>query len=373
MPNYRVAVIGRTGRGNYGHGLDVVWLQIPNAQIVAVADENEAGRNAAQKRLGAKNAYADFRQMLQKERPQIVSVADRHLDSHRDMVIACAEAGASIFLEKPICRTLQEADEMVATCEKHHVKLAIAHQTRYSPVTQRAKELITAGRIGDIIELRGRGKEDARAGGEDLMVLGTHVMDLMRFIAGDARSCYAQVGVVGKERVTPVAKGDLREGGEGMGLIAGNHINATYTFDRGVTGHFATVRAPREKGERDRFGLVIHGSRGVIQLTTGSLPACYYLADPSWFPGRSRANWQPITSQGLGKAETLKDGGLVQGNVWIVQDLMQAIERDRQPKGSVYDGRAALEMIHAVYESARTRGPVDLPLRNRRHPLVNFG
>ena len=80
MPNYRVAVIGRTGRGNYGHGLDVVWLQIPNAQIVAVADENEAGRNAAQKRLGAKSAYADYRQMLQKERPQIVSVADRHLD-----------------------------------------------------------------------------------------------------------------------------------------------------------------------------------------------------------------------------------------------------------------------------------------------------
>src|SRR6266496_1901755 len=102
MPNYRIAVIGSTGRGNYGHGLDVVWLQIPNAQIVAVADDNEAGRTAAQKRLGAKNAYADYRQMLQKERPQIVSVATRWLDQHRDMVIACAEGGASIFLEKPI-------------------------------------------------------------------------------------------------------------------------------------------------------------------------------------------------------------------------------------------------------------------------------
>lgn len=373
MPNYRVAVIGRTGRGNYGHGLDVVWLQIPNAQVVAVADENEAGRNAAQKRLNAKNAYADYRQMLQKERPQIVSVADRHLDLHRDMVIACAEAGASIFLEKPMCRTLAEADEMVAACEKHHVKLAIAHQTRYSPRLQRVKDLINDGRIGDILELRGRGKEDARAGGEDLMVLGTHIMDLMRFIAGDARSCFARVGMVGKERVTPIVKADLREGGEGMGLIAGNHINATYTFDRGITGHFASVRATRGKGEPDRFGLTIHGTRGVIQVTTGSLPACYLLSDPGWFPGRSRANWQLITSQGVAKEETLKDGGLGQGNVWIVQDLMQAIERDRQPKGSIYDGRAALEMIHAVYESARTRGPVELPLRNRRHPLSQFG
>ncbi|MBM3994841.1 MAG: Gfo/Idh/MocA family oxidoreductase [Planctomycetes bacterium] len=383
MPNYRVAVIGRTGRGNYGHGLDVVWTQIPNAQIVAVADENEAGRNAAQKRLGAKNAYADYRQMLQKERPQVVSVADRHLDSHRDMVIACAEAGASIFLEKPICRTLQEADEMVAACERHHVKLAIAHQTRYSPRLQRAKDLIADGRIGDLLELRGRGKEDQRAGGEDLMVLGTHIMDLMRFIAGDARSCYSQVGVAAVEnpsppgrgagvRVTPITKADLREGGEGMGLIAGNHINALYKFDRGVVGHFSSVRCNRAKGEPDRFGLTIHGTRGVIQVTTGSLPACYLLADPGWFPGRSRANWQLITSQGIGKEEPLRDGGLGQGNIWIVQDLLNAIERDRQPKGSIYDGRAALEMIHAVYESARARAEVTLPLRNRRHPLAGW-
>lgn len=204
------------------------------------------------------------------------------------------------------------------------------------------------------------------------MVLGTHIMDLMRFVAGDARSCYARVGVIGKERVTQITKADLRDGGEGMGPIAGNHINAMYTFDRGVTGHFATVGAPRAKGEADRFGLSIHGTRGVIQLTTGSLPACYYLADPSWFPGRSRANWQLITSQGLGKEETLKDGGLGQGNVWIVQDLLEAIERDRQPKGSIYDGRAALEMIHAVYESSRLRASVDLPLRNRRHPLTGW-
>src|SRR5438874_2739342 len=103
MPNpFRVAVIGRTGRGNYGHGLDIVWRQVRNVQIVGVADDNEQGRVAAQKRLGAKNAYADYRDMLKKERPHIVSVADRHLDSHRDMVLACAGVGASIFLEKPM-------------------------------------------------------------------------------------------------------------------------------------------------------------------------------------------------------------------------------------------------------------------------------
>lgn len=56
---YRVAVIGRTGRGNYGHDLDMVWLDMPEAEIVAVADESEEGRAQAQKRLNAKVAYPD--------------------------------------------------------------------------------------------------------------------------------------------------------------------------------------------------------------------------------------------------------------------------------------------------------------------------
>lgn len=372
-PTYRVAVIGRTGRGNYGHGLDVVWREIPNVRIVAVADENPVGREAARKRLGAERAYADFRQMLQKERPQVVSVADRHLDLHRDMVLACAEAGASMFLEKPMCRTLEEADAMVAACERHHVKLAIAHQTRYSPRLERVKDLIADGRLGDILEMRGRGKEDSRVGGQDLMVLGTHIMDLMRYVAGDARWCWARVGVKGKDRVAPITRKDVRQGGEGMGPIAGDHITAVYGFDRGVVGHFASQKSTRAAGERDRFGLTIHGSKGVIQVVTGSLPAAYFLADPSWFPGRSRAPWQEITSAGLGKPETLKDGGLGQGNVWIVRDLLQAIEQDRQPRGSIYDGRAALEMILAVYDSQRQGRAVDLPLENRRHPLTLLG
>src|SRR5205085_532671 len=120
---YRVAVIGRTGKGNYGHGLDVVWKAFDNVDIVAVADENKAGLDRAVSRLGAKNGYEDYRAMLEKEKPQLVSVADRYLDQHRDMVVACARAGASVFLEKPMCRDLVEADEMVKACETHHVKL----------------------------------------------------------------------------------------------------------------------------------------------------------------------------------------------------------------------------------------------------------
>lgn len=361
---YRVAVIGRTGKGDYGHGLDVVWKALDNVEVVAVADEDEKGRAAAAGRLGARAAYADYRQMLEKERPQVVSVAPRWLDAHRDMVIACAQAGASVFLEKPMCRSLAEADEIVTACETHHVKLAIAHQTRYSPRLRVVRELIAEGRLGDLVELRGRGKEDGRGGGEDLMVLGTHVFDLMRFLAGDARWCHARVSQGGR----PATRADVREGGEGMGATTGDNIHATYGFDRGTVGTFGTHRA--RLGAGTRFGLEVCGTKGVIQLTTGSLPAAYFLDDPSWFPGRSKRSWQEITSAGLGKPEPLKDGGLAQGNGWIARDFLEAIEQDRQPLGGMYDGRAALEMILAVYESHRTGGPVNLPLKNRQHPLA---
>jgi predicted dehydrogenase len=360
---YRVAVLGRTGKGGYGHGLDLVWKALDNVTIVAVADPDARGRRAAAVRLGTKNAYADYRRLLEKEKPQIVSVADRHLDLHEEMVLACARAGASIFLEKPMARTLVEADAMVKACETHHVKLAIAHQTRYSPRLKRVRELITSGRLGDLLEMRARGKEDTRGGGQDLMVLGTHLMDLMRILAGDAGWCFARVLQGGK----PVTKANVRPGGEGMGSVAGEHITASYGFARGVQGTFATHKARHGIGKR--FGLTVYGSRGVLQMGTGTLPPVHFLDDPSWWPGRSKARWQEVTSAGLGKPEPLKDTSLTAGNVLIVKDLIEAIEKDRQPLGSMYDGRAALEMILAVYESHRLKGPVTLPLANRKHPL----
>jgi predicted dehydrogenase len=360
---YRVAVIGRTGKGNYGHGLDTVWLGMDNVEIVAVADEDEKGRTAAAQRLKAKNAYADYRQMLEKEKPQIVSVADRFLDMHRDMVVACAQAGASMFLEKPLCRTLQEADEMVDACEKHHVKLAIAHQTRYSPRLKVIKQMIADGMLGDILELRGRGKEDARSGGQDLMVLGTHIMDLIRYLGGDAQWCFARIWAGGKKAMP----GDIKAGGEGMGPIQGDSIVSQYGLANGAVAHFASNKVkPAEIG---RFGLQINGSKGIIHVVTGGLPAAYFMADPTWMPGKSKAPWQEITSAGVGKPEPLKDGGLGMGNKFIAADLIEAIEKDRQPIGSIYDGRAALEMILAVYESHKLERPVELPLKNRKHPL----
>ena len=104
-------------------------------------------------------------------------------------------------------------------------------------------------------------------------------------------------------------------------------------------------------------------------MTTGALPEIWFVEDPSWQPGRSKARWKYISSAGIDKPETLSDPNHSFGNHLIALDLIQAIEMNTQPKGSMYDGRAALEMILAVYESHRLNAPVSFPLKNRRHPL----
>ena len=372
---YRVGVIGHTGRGNYGHGLDTVWREVPGTQVVAVADGDPKGLDAAVKRLKAPKGYADYRKMLDAEKPDLVSVCPRHLDQHRDMVLAAAAAGVrGIYLEKPMCRTLAEADDMLAACEEGNVKLVMAHQTRYSPRLEVVRQLIKSGRIGRVIEFRGRGKEDRRGGGEDLWVLGTHVLNLVHTLGGDPRWCFATVQQDGR----PVRKADVRPGPEGIGPLAGDEVHAMYRLAGGATAYFDSVRGAG--GRPSRFGLWIHGSKGIIELHTGYLPDAHLLEHSSWSPGRTKARWLPITSAGVDKPEPLKGHHLHAGNVLAVKDLIAAIERDRQSRATsrrfgtsgrmAHEARAATEMIVAVFESHRLGRPVAFPLKNRQNPLA---
>lgn len=371
MPaGYRVAVIGYTGRGNYGHGIDRVWLDVPQCDVVAVADANDGGRAAAVKRLTADGqapqGFADYREMLDKKKPDIVAVCPRHLDQHRDMVLAAVERGAHVYMEKPFCRTLEEADEIVAAVEKQNVKLAIAHQTRYSPRLRVVKQMIEDGKIGRVLEFRGRGKEDRRGGGEDLWVLGSHILNMMHYLGGEPTSCTARVLWEGE----PVTKEDVFDGPEGIGRLAGDNVAAAYEMHEGVMGYFNSVRSS-SPGGTGRFGLRVLGSKGCIDILTGHLPPMHYLPDPLWAPGRSDKSWVLITSAGPGEQEPLKDGGLHGGNLLAVADLLAAIEEDRQPECNIYEARWTVEMIAGVFESHRVGGgPVKLPLKTRANPLT---
>jgi predicted dehydrogenase len=346
--------------------VDTVWEAIDRAQVVALADADEAGRQKALARTKAPVGYADYREMLDKEKLDIVAIGPRWLDQHRDMCVAAAEHGCHIFMEKPFSRDLQEADEIVRACEMRHCKLAIAHQTRWSPPVHVARREIRNGFIGRVLELRARGKEDAnRGGGEDLWVLGSHVLDLMRFFAGDPETCSATVLNQGHL----ATKVDVQPGREGIGPLTGDGISATYRLPDGATGYFASYR--RAAGNPPRFGLTIYGTEGILEVLTGHPAPCHVLQDASWSPGRSGKQWVKISSAGIGQPEPTKNEGLHGGNVLAVNDLIDCIaDPGRQPLCGLYDARWTVEMIAGVFESHRQGGaPVTLPLKSRTNPL----
>lgn len=361
---YRVGIIGATGQGNYGHSVDMAFTKLEQIEIVAVADDNTAGREAAQKRLAAPKAYADYQQMLAAENLDIVAICPRWINQHHAMLLAAAEAGCHVYMEKPFCRDLTESDEVVKLFSMKHLQLGIAHISQYSPVLEVVKKVIEAGEIGDILEIRGRGKEDQRGGAEDLWVLGSHVFGIMRSIAGgQPESCQATV----LQGTVPMTRNELFKGAEGIGPLAGNHIEAKFNFADEISGYFASKRGAG--GQPSRFGLQIFGSKGVIEMTSGYLAPAYILRDSSWSPGRSGKNWEVITSNGIGNAETRTDGSYAGGHVAAINNLIDCIETHRATRCSVEDCRDIIEMIAAIFESHRQGKAVALPLESRLNPL----
>jgi predicted dehydrogenase len=360
----RAAVIGHTGRGDYGHDLHKAWLDVPGVEVVALADPDPTGRAAVAQELKDPKQYADYRKMLDEVKPDLVSIGTRWVDQHHDMLLAAAERGVKgVYMEKPLCRTLAEADAMVAACQKHKVKVALAFQTRYSPRLPVISELIRTGKIGDVLEFRARGKEGPRGGAEDLWVLGPHLMDLILHFAGPAKWCFASVLQGGR----PITKQDVKPGNEGIALLAGNEVHATYRMDSGAMASFDSIRSARDE---PRFGLWILGSKGIIDLGTNYIPWAYLLPHPSWSVPRGKKPWVEISSTGLGKPDPLAKLGPHHGNVEALKDLIAAVASDGKPRADIAAARAGLEMIVGVFESQRQGTPVSFPLSNRQDPLA---
>ena len=366
----RVGVIGHTGRGDYGHGLDTMWRSVPETEIVAVADGSPKGLAAALAKLSITEGFADYREMLAKTKPDIVAIGMRHVDQHRDAAVAACEAGArGIYIEKPFCRTLAEADEIIAACERNKVKLAIAHRNRYHPVLPVIAQLVKDGGIGRVLELRARGKEDPRGGSLDLWVLGSHVLNLVNYFGGQPLSCSATVLQDGKL----AGKADVKDGAEGLGPLAGNEVHARYEMERGMPAFFDSVH---DAGTRQAgFGLQIIGTEGIIDLRADQDPLASLLPGNPFRPAKEPRAWTPISTAGVGKPEPMADiGKQVMGHVVTGRDLIAAIREDRQPLCSVYEGRTVVEMIAGVFESHRQGGSrVTLPLKNRENPLTMLG
>ncbi len=352
-----VGVIGHTGQGNYGHGEDTVWLKISQTKIVAVADADPKGLAVAAKRLGGVKAYADYKVMLAEAKPDIAAICPRHIHEHRDMIVAAVEAGVKgIYVEKPFVRTLAEADEIVKLCADRGVRLAIAHRNRYHPVVDVVKQLVASGEIGELKEIRVRGKQDQRGGGLDLWVLGGHGFNLATLFTGSATSCEATILVEGR----PATKADIHPGDEGVGLIVGDEIHARYETKSGIPLYFDSKKGTPAKGTP--FGARLIGTKGVISLQIDEEPLAILERD---------GQKTPITTDGIGKPEPIKDIRLVNGgHHGAVRDLVAAIADKREPLCGPSAGLETVELTMAVFASFAADGKkVMLPLADRQHPL----
>jgi predicted dehydrogenase len=352
-----VGVIGHTGQGNYGHGEDTVWLKIPQTMVVAVADADPKGLADAAQRLGGVKAYADYKVMLAEAKPDIAAICARHIHEHRDMIVAAVGAGVKgIYIEKPFVRTLAEADEIVKLCAEKGVRLAIAHRNRYHPVVEVVKQLVASGEIGELKEVRVRGKQDHRGGGLDLWVLGGHGFNLATLFTGSAISCEATILVEGR----PATKADIRPGDEGVGLIVGDEIHARYETRSGIPLYFDSKKGTPAKGTP--FGTRLIGTKGVISLQIDEEPLAILERD---------GQKTPITTAGIGKPEPIKDIRQVNGgHHGAVRDLLAAIAEKREPLCGPEAGRETVELTLAVFASFVADGKkVALPLAGRAHPL----
>jgi predicted dehydrogenase len=355
---YRAAVIGHTGHGDYGHGLDVIFNDRANIEVAAIADPDDAGRAKARERCNASREYRDYRELLAKERPQLVSVGMRWTDPHHAICKAALEGGAHLFVEKPFTTTLAEADDLLALAQRRNLKIAVAHQMHLAPGIVALKSKLADGRIGELLQIRAHGKQDARAGGEDMVVLGTHLFDLMRLFAGDPLWCTAHILQQGRE----INAADAREATEKIGPVLGDEIEAQFAFPNGVHGTF-TSRA-RNRETAGHWGIELIGSKGAARILADLAARIFIRKAPAWSDAGTKIEWEPL-DPALAAAE--EPSG--RGNSRLVDDWLGAIESNREPACSGLAAMKAVEMVMAVYQAGLSGGRVSFPLKQRQHPL----
>lgn len=368
-PNRRVAVIGHTGRGNYGHGLDVVWQRIPDAEIVAVADADPKGLDKALRRLHIQRGFEDYRKMLADIRPEFVSVAPRHADQHLDMTLAAISSGVKgLYVEKPFCRSPAEADRLIEAADQSGAKIAVAHRNRYHPVLPIINAMIADNQIGRLLQIRGHGLGDRRGGAEDLWVLGCHIFNLFHFFGGQPRSCSAIVLQDGK----PATKADVVEGAEGLGPLAGNQIHARWLLDKGIVASYTTFTD--DGSSKNGYAAHLIGTGGKISIHIDRDPVAWLSPGNPFDPASRDRPRIPITTAGVGKPESQPEIiAAVHDHSRAIGDLIDAVDEDRPPLCDARQGAMTVEMICGVFESHRQGGrSVPFPLAERDNPLRKF-
>ncbi len=324
---YRVGIIGC---GSIARSHVDGYRRVEEVEVVAVADPHPAAREQFREAFGIGEAYATYEEMLAGEALDLVSVCTWHL-LHPAPTVASAEAGVKgIICEKPMAIGVGEADRMLGACEAHGTKLVIGHQRRFTPGWEKGRELVGQRAVGAPVMLTGRVRDG-------LTNWGTHVIDGMRFVLGDPETEWVMGAL---ERRTDRYERDTAIEDCCMGLV---------TFAGGAQ---ALIQSDLVTEGASAGVFQVRGTEGLLEVSEGRVRLF----------NASSGGWEeaPLESEG----EVVGPPNAAQ-----TRELIAWIEGGPKHRGSGRKARATVEVMMAIYESARQHGVVRMPLEETDYPL----
>jgi predicted dehydrogenase len=329
------------GAGLFGERHAQAYSRHPDVDFVAVCDLNgERAREIAAK-YSARSFTSDYRELLANPEIAAVSVATPdHL--HRDIAVACAEAGKHLLVEKPLATTVDDAEAVVAAAERNGVRLMVDFHNRVNPPMVAAREAIRRGEIGTPAYVYARlsnttmiATEMLRWAGQSsaLWFLASHMIDVVRWMLDDE---VVKVYAVGRE-------GILR----GMGVPTADFHVATLEFRRGAVAVFEHAWIlPRTHATVKDLKLEILGSAGAINVDGSHNRTLEVYSD-------EKAAFPDLLAPPTGAHLT----GFVLDSIAYFVD---AVMRDAAVLATGADGLATTRIICAILDSAAAGHPVKL-------------
>ncbi|MBN1492390.1 MAG: Gfo/Idh/MocA family oxidoreductase [Phycisphaerae bacterium] len=311
------------------------------AKLVAVTGGSRAAELA--KRYGM-DCEADAKKLIARDDIDAIIIATPH-HTHAEYAVPAAKAGKHLLLEKPMAATVADCDAINAACKASGVNCAIAFTQRFRKCNIVAKRLIDEGRLGRILQINERALNAGGLGGlpawqntpENLGTLfghGVHNLDRIRWFTGrEVERVYARCGSI---------EPDVKVEGTSMLLL---------TLDNGVAASVSvSFQMPKPSFPRSQFSAWIVGERGLMDVDAyGELR----IADRGgqWEVVETQA---PIDWAGQGFLDPVR----IESYTAHMNDFLDSIREKRPPMATGHDGRQAVAIALAAYESSRTHTEV---------------
>jgi predicted dehydrogenase len=328
-----VGAIGRLHCENYG------TKKVPGASLVGIADVNAAAAQELATKFGVGAVYADYHDLLADPSVDAIVVATPPF-LKKEITLAAAESHKHVFCEKPMTLSLREADEMIAAVQRAGIKFQVGYQKRSDPSFMAARKAIEDGEIGKVILARGHNRDppttvagwsaDPKKSGSVFLDTLSHDFDALRYLTGsEVTRVYADGNATMYE--------ELRKNGDYDTVVVDLRL---------ANGAVAQVDACgyTPYGFDSRAEVV--GTEGGINIGMGenSLTHVYKNGKVS---NQRHEYW------GSRWAQAYRDE---------MAAFVQCIATDGRPRATIQDGRAAMEIGLAGWQSIKSEKPVGLPL-----------